>query len=531
MKGNLLTAAMAVMILWTALSGCSVREYDIVVYGGTSSGIIAAVQAAKEGKSVVLIDPSERIGGMTTGGLGETDHGKKSTIGGLAMEYYRKVGAEYGKSVAWRFEPKVASKVFEDYIREYAIPLYREEYIDLDDGVTMNGTEIEEIRMESGKKFRGKVFIDATYEGDLMALSGVSYVTGRESNAEFGETGNGIRKHGPELNEMPFGVSPYVIPGDPSSGLLPRINPDAGGENGDGDDKIQAYCFRMCLTDDPENRVMIEKPEGYDPLEYELLLRALEAGMPKDRCFKLSPMPGRKTDSNNHYGISTDWNGANWDYPEADHKKRAEIRKAHEIYQKGFVWTVQNHPRVPQEVRDYYKEYGLPKDEFVENGHWPEQLYIRESRRMRGQTVITEHEVLRERVTDKSIGLGSYAMDSHNTQYFVNEYGYANTEGGFFTKLGRPYPISYDAIVPKEHECTNLLVPVCLSATHAAYGSVRMEPVFMILGQSAATAASIAIDCGTSVQDVDYNMLKAKLTADGQILEDDDESGYRVNPE
>lgn len=514
-----------------AMVGCGTKEYDIVIYGGTSAGVIAAVQAIREGKSVALIEPSGRIGGMTTGGLGETDHGKSSTIGGLALEYYRKVGEEYGKPVAWRFEPKVALKVYEDYIAEYGIPLFLNEYIDLKNGVEMDGTGITGIRMESGKCFRGKMFIDATYEGDLMALAGVTYVTGRESNFEFGEKGNGIRKHGPELNEMPYGVSPYIIPGDPSSGLLPRINPDAGGENGEGDSKIQAYCFRMCLTDDPENRIMIEKPEGYDPLEYELLLRALELGMPKDRCFKLSPMPNGKTDSNNHYGISTDWNGANWDYPEADHKRREEIRKAHEVYQKGFVWTVQNHPRVPQEVRDYYKDYGLPKDEFLDNGHWPSQLYVRESRRLRGEKVITEHDVLRETVTDKPIGLGSYAMDSHNMQYFVNEDGYANTEGGYFTKVKQPYPISYEAITPKREECTNLLVPICVSATHAAYGSVRMEPVFMILGQSAATAASIAIDAGVSVQEIDYSLLEKRLLEGGQILEDTDNKEFKVNQE
>lgn len=514
-----------------ALAGCGTSEYDIVIYGGTSSGIIAAVQAVRDGKRVVVIEPSDRIGGMTTGGLGETDHGKRSTIGGIALDYYRRVGAEYGKPEMWRFEPKVALKVYEDYVREYGIPLFTEEYIDLENGVEMDGTRIREIRMESGKRFRGKIFIDASYEGDLMALAGVTYVTGRESNAEFGETGNGIRKHGPELNEMPYGISPYIVPGDPSSGLLPRINATAGGENGEGDTKIQAYCFRMCLTDDPGNRIPIEKPEGYDSLEYELLLRALEAGMPKERCFKLSPMPNRKTDSNNHYGISTDWNGANWDYPEADHRRREEIRRAHEVYQRGFVWTVQNHPRVPREVRDYYKDYGLPKDEFVENNHWPQQLYVRESRRMRGCVVITEHDVLRERVTGKSVGLGSYAMDSHNMQYFVNEDGYANTEGGYFTKIKRPYPISYDALTPRRDECSNLLVTICVSATHAAYGSVRMEPVFMILGQSAASAAALAIDTDKSVQEVDYGTLRQRLLAGEQVLEDEDAGYFKVNQE
>jgi len=523
--------------------GQKTGNYDVVVYGGSASGIIAAVEVARSGKSVVIVEPSKRIGGMPTSGLGETDHGKGSTVSGLTRSFFEKVGAKYGKSFTWRFEPKVALQVFQEMLKENNIPYYTNELIDLKNGVKMNNLKIESIKTESGKVFKGKMFIDASYEGDLMALAGVSYFVGRESNSEFNEVGNGIRQHKvkpdkndkfperllPPYNEMPYGVSPYIIKDDPKSGLLPRVNPDAGGVDGQGDKKMPAYCYRLCLTNDPNNRIMIEKPEGYNELEYELFLRAIEKGMPKDRCFKLSPMPNKKTDSNNHYGISMDYNGGNWDYPEADHKKRAEIAKQIELYQRGFVWTVQNHDRVPQEVKNYYAGFGLPKDEFLDNNHWPVQLYVRESRRMRGDYVITEHDCLRKVVSDRGIALGSYAMDSHNTQYFVNKDGYANTEGGYFWILDKAYPIDYRAIVPKKGECSNLLVTVCVSVTHAAYGSIRQEPCYMMIAHAAGAAASLAIDKRVSVQNVEYSLLKNKLLNEGQKLVDDDNSKFSGN--
>jgi lysophospholipase L1-like esterase len=495
------------------------RYADLIVYGGTSAGVMAAVQASVMGKDVVVIEPTGHLGGLTSGGLGNTDAGIQHAIGGRAREFYERIGRKYGKSgPVWQFEPGVALEVFRDLVSENEISVVYHERLERTsgDGVTMHGGRIREIRMESGNTYRGEVFVDATYEGDLMALAGVSCFVGREGNDRYGETQNGVRPR--DENELPDGIDPYVEAGNPASGLLPRVNPDAGGNPGDADTKLQAYCYRMCLTDRPENRMMIEKPDGYDERDYELLIRALDAGMPPSRVFKLSPVGGGKTDSNNHSGISTDYNGGNHHYPEADYATREAIARRHEVYQKGLVWTVQNHPRVPEQVRLFYAPWGLPLDEFVENGHWSPQLYVRESRRMVSDVVVTEHVVLGREEVDDPIGLGSYAADSHHTQYYVHDRGYVSTEGGFYNRLKEPYPISYKAIVPRRGECVNLLVPVCVSATHAAYGSIRMEPVFMILGQSAAIAASLCIDSNCDVQDLDYRLLRAELDRCGQLL-------------
>lgn len=492
------------------------KQYDIVIYGGTAAGIAAAVQARRMGKSTVVIEPGRRIGGLTSGGLGDTDVGMKQAIGGLALEFYRRVARKYSQDeTRWLFEPKVALEVLQDWVAENDIEVVYGERLDLQDGVTKLGTTIVSIRMESGTVYRGKAFIDASYEGDLMGKAGVSYMVGRESNAQYGETLNGIR-HGSE-NELPPGIDPYVLKGVPSSGLLRRVNPHPGGNAGDGDAKLQAYNFRMCLTNNPDNRLEIEKPEGYDEADYEILFRAIEQGQ-RSKFFKLNLVTSDKTDSNNNSGISTDYNGMNHGYAEADYRTREQMWHAHRLYQQGYVWTIQNHPRVPEDIRAVYKPWGLPRDEFVDSGHWPSQLYVRESRRMIGEYVVTEHVVrLKESVPD-SIGMGSFAMDSHHTQYYVNEDGHVSTEGGFYVKLTAPYPISYRAILPNREECTNLIVPVCASATHAAYGSIRMEPVFMILGQSAAAAASLALDTDGIVHHVRYEHLRSILAQENQVL-------------
>lgn len=490
------------------------KSYDIVIYGGTAAAITAAVQAKIMGKSTVVIEQGQRIGGLTSGGLGDTDVGMTQAIGGLSLEFYKRVARKYSQDDArWLFEPKVALEVLHDLVREHDIEVIYGERIDLKDGVKKQGSTITSIVMESGNVYSGKMFIDASYEGDLMGHAGVSYFVGRESNAQYGETLNGIRPG----NELPGGIDPYVVKGDASSGLIQRVNPHPGGAFGDGDSKLQAYNFRMCLTNNPANRIEIEKPEGYNEADYEILFRAIEQGQ-NTKFFKLNMVTSDKTDSNNNSGISTDYNGMNHNYAEADYRTRDEIRDAHRIYQQGYVWTIQNHHRVPEEIRAVYKPWGLPRDEFIENGHWTPQLYIRESRRMIGDYVVTEHDVRLENPVPDSIGMGSFAIDSHHTQYYVNEDGHVSTEGGFYVRLKAPYPISYRAIVPKQSECTNLLVPVCVSATHAAYGSIRMEPVFMILGQSAATAAALALDGDGIVQHVKVDQLHAVLLQDHQVL-------------
>jgi hypothetical protein len=517
--------------------------YDVVVYGGTSAGVAAAVQAARMGKRVVLVNPSEYLGGLSSGGLGFTDLGNPNVVGGIAREYYHRLYLHYQQDAAWThqsrasfgktggqgvramdadrqlmwtFEPSVAEKIFNDLVRETNVPVVHAR-LDLKNGVTKSGPRIQSLRTEDGRTFTAKAFIDATYEGDLMAKAGVSYTLGREANDAFGETINGIQAKRSTNNQLPKGIDPYRVKGDPKSGLLPGVNPDPGGPDGAGDKKIQAYCYRMCLTDVPDNRVMIEKPANYNEADYELLFRAIEVGQ-KDRFFKLDLMPNRKTDSNNDSGISTDFIGYNYDYPEADYATRDRINKAHENWQRGLVWTLQNHPRVPKPIRDKYAKWGLPKDEFVKNNHWATQLYIREARRMVGDFVQTEKNLRDDRTIDRSIGMGSYNMDSHNAQRYVDETGHVRNEGDVQIGVPRPYRIDYRAITPKQAECDNLLVPVCLSATHIAYGSIRMEPVFMILGQSAATAACLSVDLQTPVQSVPYDKLSQQLTADKQVL-------------
>lgn len=498
--------------------------YDIVIYGGNASGIVAAIQAAKMGKTVAVIEPNPyRIGGLTTGGLSDTDIGHAGVIGGLSYEFYQRVGKKYNKGVDFTFEPKVALEVLNEWVEEYAdkITVFTNERLDLSNGVEKQETAIRSITTESGKKFTAKMFLDCSYEGDLMAKSDVSYVIGRESNDTYGETLNGITSADNQHNGVPTGISPYVIKDDPSSGLLPGISEDFGGETGDGDDKIQAYNFRWTLTNRAENQVESCEPANYDESRYELLFRAFEANpnWTLDKIFKTTRwLKNGKVDANNNSGISTDLIGGNYHYPEGDYQTREKIIKAHEDYQRGLLWALQTSDRVPESIRNEAKKWGLAADEFTENDHWPTQLYVREARRMVSNFVVTQHvcKAGSKIVVSDSIGMGSYNMDPHHIQYVVKN-GEVRPEGDFFAPTS-PYAISYRAIVPKANECTNLLVPVCLSASHAAYGSIRMEPVFMVLGQSAATAACLAIDEGVIVQNVNYNRLKERLQADEQVL-------------
>ena len=513
--------------------------YDLVIYGPTSAGIAAAVQAKRMELSVVIVGPDKHLGGLSAGGLGWTDSGKKHVIGGISREYYQRIKKVYDDKATWKwqdpskysryrtnddaqwtFEPSIAERVFEDLVREYKIDVRREQWLDRSDkGVTKKGGRITAITTLSGKTYRGKMFIDATYEGDLMATAGVSYTVGREAIAKYDETLNGVQK-GRRSHQFHNKISPYKTPGDPSSGLLPRVHADDPGENGQGDHRIQAYNFRMCLTRVPENRVAFAKPEGYDAGQYELLLRDLLAGSRHIKG-KFDMLPNMKTDTNNHGSFSTDNIGMNYDYPDASYERRAAIIKEHEVYQKGYLYFLANDPRVPEDVRKWYGEWGLAKDEFVDNGHWPHQIYVREARRMVGDVVVHENHLKRKIPTPRSVGMGSYNMDSHNTQRYIDADGWVRNEGDVQVNPGGPYPIDYGAIAPKKSECENLLVVCAVSSSHIAYGSIRMEPVFMILGQSATTAIAQALEADIAVQDVDYDKLAARLIADGQVLEDD----------
>ena len=523
------------------------ETYDVVVYGGTAAGVIAAVQSKKMGKSVVIVGPDRHLGGLSSGGLGFTDSGDKSVIGGLSRNFYHRVWQYYQKpetwvhqkreefgnkgqgTVAmdqtertmWIFEPSVAEKVFEDYVREYAIPVLRDEWLDRAKGVRLADGRIASITMLSGKTLEGKMFIDATYEGDLLAAAGVSYHVGREANATYGEKHNGsqvgVLHHRHHFGVLKTPVDPYVIPGDPKSGVIARVSTEKPAPKGEADHRVQAYCFRMCLTNVPENRVPFTAPAGYDPKQYEVLARAYAAGW-KETFGKFDLIPNGKTDTNNHGGFSFDNIGYNYDYPEASYARRKEIIQEHETYQKGLLYFICTDPRVPAEVREKMNTWGLPKDEFKDNGHWSHQIYVREARRMVGAFVMTENELTKAKPTPESVGMGSYMIDSHNTQRYITPEGFVQNEGDIGVSPRGPYEIAYGALVPKKGQAANLLVPVACSATHIAYGSIRMEPVFMILGQSAATAAAMAIDGQLAVQDVPYAALKARLLADGQVL-------------
>lgn len=533
-------------------------EYDVVVYGGTSAGVTAAVQAARMGKSVVLVNHYRHLGGLTSGGLGRTDSGRKGVIGGLSREFYQRVRKFYrgedawsretreeymerpgrhlepGGDAQWGFEPHVAEKIFHEMLEEAGAAYEPGQFLVRDGGrgTMKEGARITAIRTESGATFVGRMFIDATYEGDLMAEAGVSYIVGREGNSTYGETLNGIqtvktRNHvftheGKSVPPRPLPpearVDPYVIAGDPSSGLLEGVNPDAGGENGEGDSRVQSYCYRLCLTDVTENQIPFDPPEGYDEADFELLFRMFEAG--EERIPWLpGAMPNRKTDTNNRWAVSMNLVGGSKKYPEAGYEERREIEKKHEYWQRGIMHSLANHPRVPEEVRREVSRWGYAADEFGDNGHWPYAIYVRVGRRMIGDYVMTEDDCRGARRASDPVGMGSYGMDSHNVQRYVTPEGYVQNEGNIEVGLSAPYAIGYRSIVPKRDEAENLLVPVAVSSSHIAFGSIRMEPVFMILGQSAATAAALAIDTDSAVQGIDYRKLRERLLADGQVLE------------
>ncbi|MFT5130030.1 MAG: hypothetical protein ACI8W8_003659 [Rhodothermales bacterium] len=546
--------ALSSFFLLTPISSHAASDRaDIVVYGDGAGGVTAAVQGARMGKSVILVsDHRGHLGGLTSSGLGWTDIGNTAILGGLSREFYHRVYQHYQVDSAWVqqqassfpkggqgaptfdtetklasvFEPKVAEQIFKAMAAEAGVTIIIGR-IDLKNGVTRSGTVITGLRLDDGRAITGKMFIDASYEGDLMAAAGVSFRSGRESNTEFNETHNGYTstRHG---NQVTVKIDPYVLPGDPASGLIRGINnpaPDASKTPaGTEDHRFQAYCYRLCLTNAPENRIPIAKPKAYDEADFEIVMRAAEAGK-KLRYFKTSPIPNRKTDSNNASGISMDYIGGNygvdkhgkpWNWATLSHAQRDALADAHAYWQLGLIWTIQNHPRVAEAVRQRWAQWGLCKDEFTENNGIPYNLYVREARRMASPFVMTEAHCRNDVPITDSIAMGAYTMDSHNVQRLVHD-GLARNEGDIQKQLRDkgPYPISYRAIVPPREECTNLLVPWSLSSTHIAFGSIRMEPVYMCLGQGAATAAVQAIDAKLAVQDLPYAPLRQRLLIDG----------------
>jgi hypothetical protein len=550
--------AAALNVATRAESAPQVVQADVCVYGGTSGGVIAAVQAARLGKKAVIAEPGRHLGGMTSGGLSAVDIGDPRTVGGLAREYFTRLVANYGKTLEWdkpftnkgggpatggaySIEPHVAEQLFNAMAREAQVPVHFEARLT---AIKREGARITELTVEDGTIFRAPMFIDATYEGDLMAKAGVSYTLLREGNAKYGETYNGIQyapnfaprtDHAkPRANgRTPSGqgvwdrdlpLDPYVVKGDPRSGLLPLLNTGEPGTPGEPAPGVQAYCFRLCLTT-AADRLPIAPPADYDPQRYELVARFIEGcvalGDDVDlRWFsKYDALPNDKWDFNTAT-FGGNLPGASWEWPEASYARREQIAKDHESYHRGLLHFLATDPRVPVKVREELQRFGLPRDEFVDHGGWPHQLYIREARRMVSDFVMTERHTFGKELAPHSVGLGSYGTDTHEIRRIVKE-GVVIREGK--TAGGRggapPYPIGYGAIVPRARECENLLVTFALSASHTAFSSIRMEPVLMVTSQSAATAACQAIDEHTSVQQVDYARLRVQLEKDGQILE------------
>jgi hypothetical protein len=483
---------------------------DVCVYGGTAGGVIAAVQAARLGRGVVLIEPSNHLGGMTSGGLSWTDYGNRAAVGGMALEVYQRIGKRYGIAEELKFEPKIAEAVLNEMADEAGIVVRRQEFLK---SVKMRGKKIVSLTTETGLTIEAKVFIDATYEGDLLAKAGVRHTIGREGNHIYRETINGVQVHDKHQFDVP--VSPYIREGDPDSGLLPHINSSVE-PTGTGDRRIQAYNFRLCVTTKPENRIPFAQPPDYDRREYVLLERTIRAG--SVQVFgKFDPIRNGKIDKNNHGAVSTDFIGMSDRWPEAGYRERDRIFRKHVNYQMGWFWFLCNDAKISADIRNRMSQYGLCKDEFTETGGWPHQIYVREGRRMVSDTVMTEHNCRCTISAEDSVGLASYGMDSHNCQRVVID-GKVKNEGDVQVPVTKPYPVSYRAIVPRKGDCENLLVPVCLSCSHIAYGSIRMEPVFMMLGQSAAFAAHLAIQRNSSMQEVNYAELKPLLEKSGQVL-------------
>jgi hypothetical protein len=534
---SLLSAALVLSTINSSVSAADPVKVDLCVYGGTAGGVIAAVTAAKLGKSVILIEPSRHLGGMSSGGLGFTDFGNKAAIGGLSRDVYKRLGKFYGKDETWQFQPHHAEQVFKDLVAENKVMVLMEYRLaELQKAgrrivsITVekappldNGAPAPRAVPNSEQTISAAMFIDATYEGDLLAKAGVSYHVGREAVATYNEPLNGIRPSTPK-HQFVTDVDPYVKPGDLSSGLLPLIQSADPGKPGDGDRRVQTYNFRLCFTKDPANKLPITPPPGYDPARYELLARHVEGMVAAKKnptintLLKIDMMPGGKTDINNNGAVSTDFIGMSYDYPDGDWPTRSRIWTDHINYINGLVCFLANSQRIPASIRNEMAAWGLCKDEFTDTGGWPCQMYIREARRMIGRYVITQADCDHKTTIDDSVGLGAYNMDSHNCQRIVQN-GYVRNEGDVQVAPRGPYAVAYRAITPKAEECENLVVPVALSASHIAYGSIRMEPVFMVLGQSASIAACQAMDEGKSVQEIDLARLKNALLSAGQVLE------------
>ena len=515
-----MTTILGILFLWALAAAPVPHRSDVVVYGGTAGGVIAAVSAAREGLDVTLVTPDKHLGGMVSGGLGWTDYGKKPVIGGYSLEFFERVGRKYGRDIEWHFEPHVAEAVFDDMVKEAGVRVIHGRLREKQ-GVVRSGSTITAIVTGDGATFAATVFVDASYEGDLMAQAGVSYTWGREGVTEYGESLAGVRDKTPFHQ---FGAT--VSPKSGGGALLPEITPRTADAVGAADKRVQAYNFRVCMTRTPENRVAWPKPTGYSPARYELLARYLPAletalGRPLaiNDVMKADLLQNGKTDTNNNGAVSTDYIGGSYGYPEGSYAVRARIRQAHVDYIQGFFYFLATDARVPAGLSAEMKQWGLCRDEFVDAGHWPYQLYVREARRMIGEYVMSQRDIQSDLAKPDAIGMGSYNSDSHNVQRRPTGDGLAVENEGDMQVPVTPYQIPYRIMVPKRAQARNLLVPVCFSATHVAYSTLRMEPQYMIIGQAAGVAAKLAIDARVAVQDVDVAALRSRLASQRAVFE------------
>ena len=511
-------------LLFPTVSSPATR-FDVVVYGGTAGGVITAVSAARERLKVALLEPRDHIGGMVSGGLSYTDYGKKEVIGGYALEFFWRVGNYYslrrfGQDAAWYFEPHVAEQIFREMLSDSGVTVLYRHRLREKTGVRKEGTRITGIILENGAAFSAEIFVDCSYEGDLMAQAGVSYTWGRESAGQYGESLAGVREQTP-YHQFTVNISPY----DTQGRLLGEVSAEAAGTVGSADKKVQAYNFRLCLTSDRKNQVPFPKPAIYDPKRYELLARMLKAVTEKEgraprfrEVCSPGPIPNGKADVNNNGAFSTDFIGKNWDYPDGDYKTRERIWQEHTDYVAGFFYFLANDPQVPTALQQDVNQWGLARDEFADTNNWPHQLYVREARRMVGEYVVTQKDLQTDLDKPDPIGMGSYNSDSHNVQRVLTKNGFVVNEGDVEVAV-KPYQIPYRVMLPKRKEVTNLLVPVCFSASHVAYSSLRMEPQYMIIGQAAGVAAKMALHAGVPVQEIDTAALTRKLVEQGAVME------------
>ncbi len=519
----MLHRSIAAAVLCVGLASAQ-QEYDLVVYGATAGGVTTAISGARRGLKTVLLEPRNHVGGMATGGLSRTDVGRREVIGGLSLEFYYRVGEKYemrrfNNPVAWFYEPKVGEAVMREWLKEAGVTLLFQHRLKEKAGVRKSGARVTEIVMENGAVFRGKVYADCSYEGDLMAQAGVSYTFGRESSSQYGESLAGFRDRTP-FHQFMVDVSPY----DAEGKLLPEVGPGPIGKPGEADKRIQAYNFRVIATNVAANRVPWPKPAGYDPKRYELLARlvqAMEKKLGRPQVFHeltlIAPIPNGKADFNNQGAFSTDYIGKNYGYPDGTYAERERIWQEHVDYVQGFYYFLATDPRIPKSLQDEVNTWGLPKDEFTDTANWPHQLYVREARRMIGEFVVSQKDLQTERTKPDVIGMGSYNSDSHNVQRFVNARGFAENEGDMQVPV-QPYQIPFRVMLPKRAEAENLLVPVCFSASHVAYSSLRMEPQYMIIGHAAGVAAAMAVKGGIAVQQVSVPDLQKTLKSEGAVF-------------